>query len=148
MHLHVLRHGRTDSVDGTFSAATEEPLKLILSTHGACLTETVKDTDGGRVYPKVFLIPDTRQPEYRSRVAVPDQYGAFSIDGTAPGAYHLYAFEKIQDDSWEDPGLLREIDGKGVALRFQEGAEEGGSPIDSTFRARRPACQARDGVKQ
>ena len=51
-----------------------------------------------------------------------NQYGALSIDGTAPGAYHLYAFEKVQDDSWKDPGLLREIDDKGVAFRFEEGA--------------------------
>jgi len=80
----------------------------------------VKNTDGGRVHPKVVLIPETGQLE--SRVAVFDQYGAFSIDGIAPGAYHLYAFEEIQDDSWENPDLLREIGGKGVALRFEEGA--------------------------
>jgi hypothetical protein len=41
-----------------------------------------------------------------------------------PEPYHLYAFEQVQDDSWEDPDLLREIDGKGVALRLEEGAAE------------------------
>jgi hypothetical protein len=53
------------------------------------------------VYPKVVLIPDTGQPEY------------------GPAWRFL-----IQDDSWEDPDLLWEIDGKGVALRFEEGAAE------------------------
>ena len=53
------------------------------------------------MYSKVVLIPDAGQPVYGSRVAV-----------------------LIQDDSWEDPDLLREIGGKGVALSLEEGAAE------------------------
>ena len=74
---------------------------MVLSTHGARLTGTVKETDGGRVYPKVVLIP------------IPGNLN------TDPAWRFL-----IQDDSWEDPDLLREIDGRGVALRFEEGAAE------------------------
>lgn len=70
VHLKLLRHGHTDSVDGTFSAATEEP--DVDPKHAtARLTGTVKETDGGRVYPKVVLIPDTAQ-QCGSRVAVAD----------------------------------------------------------------------------
>jgi hypothetical protein len=99
VHLKLLRHGHTDSVDGTFAAATEEP--DVDPKHARRASDAVKETDGGRVYPNVVLIPDTRQPEYGSRVAVPD-----------PGRFV------------GRPGPPPENDGKGVAFRLEEGAAE------------------------
>jgi hypothetical protein len=122
-YLKKLRYGDLESLDGTFSTATNDALTLILSTHGSRLTGKVKNVDHRKV-PKVVLIPDTTNTawrEYGTRIAVFDQYGTFSVVNIAPGGYHLYAFENIPDDSWEDPDLLREISDKGVAFHFEEG---------------------------
>ena len=127
LYLKRLRYGHTESQDGTFSATTEEPLTLILSTRGARVTGTVKKADEGGARPEVVLIPDTGNTvprEYGTRVAVFDQYGTFALDSIAPGAYHLYAFENVPEGSWGDAELLREISDKGVALHFEEGDAE------------------------
>ena len=127
VYLKRIQYGRTESLDRTFSAATDEPLTLILSTRGARITGTVRNVDEGRPRPKVVLIPDTdntAQREYGTRVAAFDQYGTFALDSIAPGGYHLYAFENMPEGSWEDMDLLREISDKGLALRFEEGDAE------------------------
>jgi hypothetical protein len=127
VYLKKLQYGDFESLDGTLFAASNDTLTLILSTHGARLTGKVKNADEHRTAPKVVLIPDTENSawrEYGTRVAAFDQYGAFSVVSIAPGAYHLYAFENIPDDSWEDPDLLREISDKGAAFHFEEGDAE------------------------
>jgi hypothetical protein len=59
---------------------------LILSTHGARLTGTVKEADGGRVYPRVVLIPGSlnTEPAWRFLIhAIPGRTRTFCGKPTA-----------------------------------------------------------------
>lgn len=123
-YLKLVRYGDSESHDGTFSAAASQELTVVLSTRGARLTGKVTGTRKGRTTPQVVLIPDsddTAPHESEARIAVFDQYEAFAMGSIAPGPYHLYAFESVPDGAWEDSDLMREIAGKGMALRFEEG---------------------------
>jgi hypothetical protein len=121
LYLKALRYGDIESRDGTFSAATEQALVLVLSTRGAHLTGIVKNSGHSGTRPRVVLIPDSAQPEYGTRIAAFDQHGTFAIDAIAPGDYHLNAFEDVPDGSWLNPDLRAQIEEKGLALHFDEG---------------------------
>ncbi len=123
-YLKRLRYGDTESPDRTFSAADDQPLTVIVSARGGRLAGAVKGATELSTPPQVVLIPDstdTQQREEGTHEAVFDQFGAFSIEAIAPGDYHLYAFEKVPDDAWEDPDFLQAISGQGVAVHFEEG---------------------------
>ncbi len=123
-YLKRLRYGDSESPDRTFSAADDQPLTLIVSARGGRLAGTVKGATELATPPQVVLIPDstdTQQREEGTHEAVFDQFDGFSIEAIAPGDYHLYAFEKVPNDAWEDPDFLQAISGQGVAVHFEEG---------------------------
>jgi hypothetical protein len=122
MYLKRVRYGNAESSDGTFTLASYGvPLELVFSTRGARLSGTIT---GRAATPQVVLIPDTSDAalrEYKTRTAIFDQSGVFSIESIAPGSYKLFAFESVPEGIWLDPDFLKEVESTGVAFEAAEG---------------------------
>jgi hypothetical protein len=122
LYLKTLRYGNAESSDGTFTLGSYGvPLELVFSTHGARLSGTI----GGKAEtPQVILIPETPDAalrEYKTRAAVFDQNGVFTIESIAPGRYKVYVFEDVPEGIWLDPDFLKEVESAGIAFVAAEG---------------------------
>jgi hypothetical protein len=137
-YLKLIRYGNAESRDGTFFlAATDATIELVLGAHPAVLTVRVKPSgeagtraglpgqnSAGSSAQKIVLIPDTSnaaQRQFGTRKAVRNQNGVYGLEGVAPGAYRVFAFENIPDDAWTDSEFLEAVKDKGVAVRLEGG---------------------------
>ena len=89
-------------IDLTHGAASSGVLEIVLSTAAGRITGTVANPDGAPVSAaRVTLLPDRLpgsmdRPELRPVVPT-DATGHFSITGIAPGNYHVYAWERLDE---------------------------------------------------
>lgn len=125
-YLKSIRLGESESADGTtdISTGNRGELNILLGADGAEIHGTIKNDSAETDHSapsakdaKIVLIPDITDPHRREEhtlEAVFDQYGAFTIKGIAPGRYKLYAWEKIEEDAWENPDLLKQMDANAV----------------------------------
>ena len=49
-----------------------------------------------------------------------DQNGQFSVGGLAPGDYHVYAFDEIDDRAWEDPEFMKPFENNGEKISVKD----------------------------
>ena len=101
-------------------------LEVTLSARGALVSGVVRrDGADGSATPQVVLLPDTPDAELRrsdTHLGAFDQSGAFTVkDPVRPGEYTLYAFEAIPQGAWTDAEFVKEIEGKGVRIKVEEG---------------------------
>ncbi len=50
--------------------------------------------------------------------------GRFAIRGIAPGEYKLFAWDDIEPGAWQDPDLIKQVEGQGKSVSMREGAKE------------------------
>jgi len=100
-------------------------LEVVVSAQGGFVSGTVTDGDdhpvaGGRV----VLVPDpSRRKQGRLyKEATTDQYGAFKLQGIAPGNYKVFAWEGMQDAAYQDPEFIRSIETMGTEVHVDENA--------------------------
>jgi hypothetical protein len=46
------------------------------------------------------------------------------MTGVAPGAYTVYAWETIESGAWQNPDILRMVDGRGERAKVAAGGAE------------------------
>jgi len=58
----------------------------------------------------VILVPngDSHQKQLGHQSSTTDQYGRFEIRGVPPGSYKVFAWEKAEEGSYDDPENLAE----------------------------------------
>jgi len=49
-----------------------------------------------------------------------DQYGHYELRGLAPGKYSLYAWERVEENAWEDADFLKAFEDKGETVDMQD----------------------------
>lgn len=83
---------------------TGEPIEIVVGNDGATLAGRV--TDGGAAADGQALIVPGRAP--RQVLPVPFSGGAFSIQGLAPGEYHVIALDSVDGLEYRNPEAMRE----------------------------------------
>jgi hypothetical protein len=122
-------------IDLTNGAASSGVLQVVLSTAAGRVTGTVANPEGAPVSAaRVTLLPDRLpgsmdRPELRPVVST-DATGHFSITGIAPGNYHVYAWERLDEVTasamggdailFPDPQFPRLFDSLGAAVTIAE----------------------------
>lgn len=111
-----LKSARGNGVDllerGVQVASGEAPslIALVYSSNSGTLTGAVTNKDDlpapGAL---IVLVPDSsshQKPE-RYKTSTTDQYGHFEIRGVPPGHYQAFAWEKDDEDSYDDPDFRK-----------------------------------------
>lgn len=101
-------------------------LRVVIGRDGAELSGTVTRSDGKEdAGASVVLVP---APPFRDvrclyKRALTNPSGVFLLRGIRPGDYTLYAWDGIQYPNrlWFDPLFLKEMEGRGTAIRFAQG---------------------------
>ena len=100
------------------------PLDILISTNTGIADGVVQnDKQEASVNVTVVLIPDA---ERRSRfdlyrTASTDATGHFHIEGVAPGDYHFFSWENVENGAWQDPDFIRQFEDRGKPIRINEG---------------------------
>jgi len=99
------------------------PLDILISTNTGIADGVVQnDKQEASVNVTVVLIPDA---ERRSRfdlyrTASTDATGHFHIEGVAPGDYHVFSWENVENGAWQDPDFIRQFEDRGKPIRINE----------------------------
>ena len=71
---------------------------------------------------QVVLIPAARRDRRDLyKTASVDQYGRFTIQGIAPGAYKVFAWEDAPSGAYLDPGFVRQYEEMGTSVDIEQG---------------------------
>ncbi len=127
-YLKSARFGSRETLDsGLTVTPTDDPpeLEVTLSSNGARVAGLVTDADGKPVTGvQVVLVPDDRELMRRYGISQTDQTGVYSLKGVSPGRYKLFAWEQIENGSWQDPNVLKQYEAKGESVDLAEGDAE------------------------
>lgn len=107
------------------SNTTAAVLEVVLSPSVAQIDGVVTD-ERLQAMPgiQVALVPDRNRERVELFKAVTsDQSGKFILRGIAPGDYHLFAWEGLENNGYFDPGLLQRSEPLAKALHIEESAK-------------------------
>jgi hypothetical protein len=122
------RSGPVDVLQDGLTLGTKDTLmsmQIVISNNGGKVAGAVSNTTGEPVpLAHVVLIPN------RTGVLRPDLYkldssdinGQFSIAGVAPGNYHIYAWEQIEQGAHFDPEFMSRFEGLGTPIQVTPGS--------------------------
>jgi hypothetical protein len=71
----------------------------------------------------VVLVPDRRERLDLFKSTVANASGQFTIQGVAPGAYKVFAWEAIEQFSYFDPDVLRQYEQNGKAITIEDSSK-------------------------
>jgi len=119
LYVESIRSGDQDVLRNGFTTSGSEhiELEIVLASDGGRVEGVVSDADDKPVMgATVVLIPSDPAlrawPDF-SGEGVTDQSGHFELKNAAPGEYKLFAWDDIEENSWFDPGVLKDYEAKG-----------------------------------
>ena len=124
-YVKQITFGQTLIKDDVISVANgaNPALEITVSSRGARVQGSVADKDGlpaAGVW--VVAVPDearrTTLRLFKSQTT--DQYGNFDLHGLAPGEYKLFAWEGVENNSWEDEDFLKPFEPQGAKLELRD----------------------------
>jgi hypothetical protein len=99
------------------------PLELLLSPaagriDGIVVSDEQQPVPGAQV----AIVPDKphRKQWYLYQLVTADASGRFVLQGLAPGAYKLFAWQELEPGAHMDPEFLRPYEDRGVVIRVEE----------------------------
>ena len=120
-YIKSMRLGDRDVLrqDMTIGPETREPLNVVVSTRGAVVEGSV--TGANQAY--VVLAPAGGWENVWTfyQVAPADEKGHFEFKGVTPGAYRLYALDRLDTDPSQDPEFVKSLGERGEAIDVAEG---------------------------
>jgi uncharacterized protein (DUF2141 family) len=129
LYLKSMRCGDAEigdaGIDLTGGAGCE--LSVVLSYNGGRIEGSVEDENGQPAVSAVLtLVPMGSIRKFALfKTEGASQQGSFTIQGIAPGAYTLYAWEDVDANAVHyDPDFLRPYEALGQAVQISEGASE------------------------
>jgi hypothetical protein len=104
-----------------------QPITIVISPNAGVIDGIV--LDGSRrpaTGATVVLIPEA--PHRRRfdlyRIATSDSSGRFHLEGIIPGIYKVFAWESIEENSWQDPDVIRIYEDQGRSVRIVDASRE------------------------
>ena len=112
-----------DSIDFR-RGATNGPLIITLKSSPAEIAGIVQDRDGNRAPGALItLVPDAQpSPERLYRRFWADQNGQFRLKDLAPGKYHVYAWEDLEDRAEFNSSVLELHREQGAGIELSDNA--------------------------
>jgi hypothetical protein len=107
---------------------TDDPLVITIATNGGSVTGRVIAGDGAQQQPAsgttvVLVHDDALRYRVAEKSTFADAAGGFQFEGIAPGSYKIFAWEKIDRNAWNDPGIMQEYERFATPLRVEAGAK-------------------------
>jgi hypothetical protein len=125
-YLKSARFGNIEAIDGLriVGEPPTSPLILEASPASGRVDGTVQTENGkSACEATVVLIPDgnRRSVERYYQDTEVDHFGRFALQGVAPGAYKLFAFDDANEVGYRDPGSLQPYENQGQPVQLEEG---------------------------
>jgi hypothetical protein len=126
-YIKRIRVGEQDGPEAPFDiipgAAGE--LTVFLSPNAGVIEGSVKNAkDEPAPSVLVTLIPEASRRTRLHKIAITDQNGHFKIEGIIPGEYKIYAWEQIEEGSYEDPDFMKAHESEGEKVSIKESTHE------------------------
>ena len=107
---------------------TDDQLVITIGTNGGSVTGRVLVEGGAQQQPAagttvVLVHDDALRYRVAEKSTSADAAGGFQLDGIAPGNYKLFAWEKIDRNAWNDPGIMQEYERFATPLRVEAAAK-------------------------
>jgi hypothetical protein len=101
-------------------------IQVVLSMSGGQVSGAVQNKDAPAAGATVVLVPDEarRSVSMFFKTGTTDQTGAFNVKGVAPGEYTVYAWESIESGAWQNPDILKLVDGRGERVKIAKNGTE------------------------
>ena len=99
-------------------------LEIFLDAPGGTVNGVVRNSKGD-VSPDAKVVLVSRRIENSvpiSPTTNTDQYGAFSFDGIAPGAYTVFAWSSVPSGAYDNPRFLESFQTRGVKVQIEKGS--------------------------
>jgi hypothetical protein len=123
-YVKSVRMGTLDILASGFriGLAPEAPIEITLGTGGSISGTMEKLEPGATAF--VVIVPDS---PYRGRADLyrntrTDSSGRYRISGIAPGNYHIFAWESVEEGAWRYADFIRRYEERGKAIHIDEGA--------------------------
>ena len=113
-------------LDNPASISTAGTLEILISANtGQISGRVLNQQSKSAASIGVVLIPNQSRdrPELYKRTTV-DSEGRFTISGIAPGEYRVFAWERIETNSYYDPEVMRRYEQQGTPVQLGEGSRE------------------------
>jgi hypothetical protein len=123
------RYGAIDALNAPFriDRPSQGLLEIVVSANVASVDAIVLN-DQQEPFPDatVVLVPDPprRQRSDLYRAVGSDSSGRVHLDGLAPDAYHIFAWDDVPNDAWYDPDFITTFEARGKPVRLEEGSRE------------------------
>jgi protocatechuate 3,4-dioxygenase beta subunit len=122
LYLKAMRFGGKDVLTSPLSISepVKDSLDVVLRRNGGRIRVTVQNS--GRFVPAatVLLVPDQRERYDLYKYNNTGPTGICTFRGVAPGAYKIFAFSHIEQNSWFDPEVMRAYERFGSAIKIVE----------------------------
>ncbi len=112
-----------DGLDLTAAETVSGTLELLLSPNAGSVEGVVRnDEEQPFSGAQVVLAPQgrRRKMQHLFKAATSDQNGVFSLAGIAPGRYHIFAWEDVEQGAWQDDEFLRDYEKESEDLEIEE----------------------------
>jgi hypothetical protein len=127
-YISSVKLGNVDVTAGLqLASAPQQSLDVVISPNAGVVDGTVIDNAGqGASAVTVVLIPESprRSRIDLYRVASSDTAGRFRLEGIVPGNYKVFLWESIEENSWQDPDVLRIYEDQGKPVRINDASRE------------------------
>jgi protocatechuate 3,4-dioxygenase beta subunit len=131
-----IKSARIDGVDVLAAGLTVDPkqglgsFEIVISPNGATLQGVVLREQQPFQGATVVLAPDppNRSQKRLFKSTASDANGHFQLQGIAPGDYKVFAWEKIEEESYESPDVLQQYEKQGQSIHIDEGSNNSVQP--------------------
>ncbi len=127
LYVKSIRMGGLDVLDDRLhlESQPQETLAIVIGSNPGMISGRVVD-EGRMPAPgaTIVLVHDSGL-RYRvnEKTSSSDSSGRFEFTNVPPGNYKLFAFESIERGTWQDPERMRPFEGRGVAIRVEDGGK-------------------------
>jgi hypothetical protein len=119
-YVSAVRSGGTDLIRQDLlvtSGAQPPPIQVTVHGGGAAINGTVKKSDSVVAQATLLVLPDNPSP---TMSIVAARAGTFTVQGLAPGAYHVYAFPSLSGIEYRNPEAMRKYEQQATAVDLSE----------------------------
>jgi hypothetical protein len=104
----------------TVAAGRQNRVKILASSKVGAIQGIAARDGVGLKDARVVAVPRDRTRNWSYRTVRSEANGSFRIDGLAPGAYDVFAWEDIEENAWFDPLILERSQGAAAAVQVGE----------------------------
>ena len=127
LYVKSIRMGDLDVLNDRLhiESQPQEAISIVIGSNPGTLSGRVMDESQKPASGATIVLVHDNGLRYRvnEKTASSDSSGRFEFPNVPPGSYRLFAFESIERGVWQDPERMRPFEGRGVAIRVEDGGK-------------------------